>query len=160
MERTCKKCGETKPIEEFIKYKRAADGLGYSNLCKLCNRNRYLQNIERELQTCKKYRQSHRDKIREKNYKYKKEHKEWYKLICEKYRSENKTQINLSQCKYRSQHPERIAYSNKKRVEELTDYYISSFYRMKVTELRQHPELIELKRAQLQLLRLTKKEKV
>jgi hypothetical protein len=157
MERTCKKCGETKPIEEFAKGHNLAT-------CRLCNnvysRNYYAQNRERLIQTHKKYEQSHRDKIREKNYKYRKEHKEWYKSTCEKYRSRNRTLGILRVRKYRLQHPERITCTNKKRIEELTDSYISTFYKLGVAELRKYSELIELKRTQLKLFRLTKKEKV
>lgn len=37
MERTCKKCGETKPIEEFTKDKKCK--LGYRFICKRCKNN-------------------------------------------------------------------------------------------------------------------------
>jgi len=157
MERTCKKCGETKPIEEFAK------GVNI-NSCKLCY-HIYLKKYrdlhrEKILQSQRKYDQLHRDERSAKSRKYWKENKEMCKSKENKYRLNHKAQIRIRHRKYRLQHKENIINTRNKHKENMTDSYISMCLKLKVPELKQHPELIELKRIQLKIFRLTKKEKV
>jgi hypothetical protein len=85
MERTCQKCGETKPIEEFDKNKNRS--YGYTNTCKKCRTI-----------TQKKYRETHREKIKEDNKKYP------YRI----WRAKNKDHCNEYAKKYRESHVEQI----------------------------------------------------
>lgn len=50
MEKICRKCFKSKPIEEFIKAKVNKDG--YNNFCKFCNN-----------ETTKKWQKANRDKV-------------------------------------------------------------------------------------------------
>lgn len=81
MEKYCKKCDTTKPVDEFGKNKRAPDGIQY--YCKICCRitaREYIKRPEvkeRRAEYRKQYVESNREKIRdymkdyrEKNYDY------------------------------------------------------------------------------------------
>ena len=61
MERTCRKCGETKPIEEFVKCKNRREGIIY--LCKLCHREDHVR-----------YREDHRLELILKSQQYRLTH--------------------------------------------------------------------------------------
>jgi hypothetical protein len=76
MERTCKKCGETKPIEEFIKRKDRP--IGYFAQCRKCNnkRNKSRRDLDADkarekerLWYKKHYTETHQDLIKEQEYK-------------------------------------------------------------------------------------------
>ena len=55
--RVCRKCGQEKPLEEFVKDKECV--LGHRHICKQCNeeqsRKRYAANPEIEREKCLKY---------------------------------------------------------------------------------------------------------
>jgi hypothetical protein len=55
MERTCKKCGETKPIEEYLVYHRTAGFPDIDNNCRRCKReyhNYYYHSNSQKVMVC------------------------------------------------------------------------------------------------------------
>jgi hypothetical protein len=70
MERTCKKCGETKPIEEFAFARKYKDKHYYSHTCKICY-NKYREQWRKmNFTLCKQEQERNRNKhlIRVKKY--------------------------------------------------------------------------------------------
>jgi len=139
MERTCKKCGETKLIEKFTKNKNCKNGFNY--ICRRCT------TIYKTL-------------LRQNNI-----------VICrlkeKEYANKNRDVLLLKRKKNRD--GKKCHYSKKGReyakqaIERLTDSYIVNgiFTQMGISQkiLYQHYELIEVKREQIKLLRLIKKQK-
>jgi hypothetical protein len=188
MERTCKKCGETKPIEEFVKDKLKSNG--YKNICKKCRNyktrlsyrlnpekskirtlNYRKNNRERYLARARKYNFDHREENSIKNKirrdKVKKENPE--KIIQKRHIDYIKTrEISLRQSKiYALSHPEmyRLAskkYHNKVK-EELGDEYVIAIFKpasgLRITTIKNNPELIEKWRQQIKIKRLLKQKK-
>jgi len=144
--RVCKKCGEEKLLEEFTKYKLCKYGRGYT--CKVCDNAR----------SCKH------------NLKYKNYQKEYYlnnKENIEKqqreYRINNKEYIKKHSIEYRINNKEYIKKQRRECVKRLSDSYCSAQLMQrikgigcKLTSKDIPQELIELKRVQLQIHRLTK----
>lgn len=64
MTRTCSKCGQTKPVEEFSKNK--AKKSGYNCQCKECYKEYYQRNKRRYLDQQKEYYQKNKEAIKEK----------------------------------------------------------------------------------------------
>lgn len=126
--RVCRKCGQEKPLSEFVKDKTCA--LGYSHTCKQCNaeRNRKWRaaNPEKVLECKRKRYAANPEKMREYNRKR-------YAANLEKGREYNR--------KWR---------------EILSDGYLR--YKLKQLNLPVTPETIDYKRIQLKLYREIKKQ--
>jgi len=175
MERTCKKCGETKPIEEFGKEKRNISGYGCR--CKSCDvlrsleyyyknhyydkhkdrifeyhRKYYENNKEKVNGYSKKYYQNNIKYIKKRTKEYRENNKEYYKEIGEKWRENNKEHISDYNKRYRQ---------NKRST--IPDVYIRILlnrqYGLHAKILKQHPELIENYRQQIKIKRLLKQKK-
>lgn len=88
--RVCRKCGQEKPLSEFVKDKTCA--LGYSHTCKQCNakRNRKWRaaNPEKVLECKRKWRAANPEKIREYNRK-------WREILSDGYLRYKLKQLNL-----------------------------------------------------------------
>ena len=126
--RVCRKCGQEKPLSEFVKDKTCA--LGYSHTCKQCNAERN-----------RKWRAANPEKIRE--YKRKR-----YAANPEKVREYNR--------KWCAANPEKVLEYNRKWREILSDGYLR--YKLKQLNLPVTPETIEYKRIQLKLYREIKNQ--
>lgn len=126
--RVCRKCGQEKPLSEFVKDKTCA--LGYSHTCKQCNakRNRKWRaaNPEKVLECKRKWRAANPEKIRECNRK-----------------------------RYAA-NPEKVLEYNRKWREILSDGYLR--YKLKQLNLPVTPETIDYKRIQLKLYREIKNQ--
>ena len=113
--KTCNKCKEEKPLDQFNKHKKNKDGLSYS--CKYCKKEYYKENQER----MSVYWRNWYKKNKEKKSEYKKEHyqknkeeilrkkkiyrqqehiKEQDKEYRKKYREQNREKINALQNQY------------------------------------------------------------
>ena len=125
--RVCRKCGQEKPLSEFVKDKTCA--LGYSHTCKQCNAERN-----------RKWRAANPEKIRE--YKRKR-----YAANPEKVREYKRKRYAAN--------PEKVLEYNRKWREILSDGYLR--YKLKQLNLPVTPETIEYKRIQLKLYREIKK---
>ena len=126
--RVCRKCGQEKPLSEFVKDKTCA--LGYSHTCKQCNAERN-----------RKWRAANPEKIRE--YKRKR-----YAANPEKVREYKRKRYAAN--------PEKVLEYNRKWREILSDGYLR--YKLKQLNLPVTPETIEYKRIQLKLYREIKKQ--
>lgn len=197
MERTCKKCGETKPIEEFAKNKECRFGRSY--VCKCCrnkmsnisrskdpeyhtkvkiwSKKHYTENDKKRLSEYQKiYRQTNKEKISARRRKYrlnnidKIRERERY-LARNRPKTEHRRLLHRDAAReYRKNHLELIKLRSKncdyKERKLMYNSYMLHILtnivgvNLSKNELKQYPELIELKRAQLKLKRLTKKEKV
>lgn len=195
MEHTCKKCGETKPIEEFYKDRNNKDG--YSYHCKICRSKadkEYRELNKAKLQNRSKvyYKKNRKNIIAKskKNYRLNKEdhnkkgrlryylNRDHHLRKCKEYRESHKIEYSIQNRIYRELHKEEcinrgILYRQKnqikiknKKIEEnvfnrknLTDRYVMSGLRQltgtSLNILRRYPELIEAKRIQLKLKRLS-----
>ena len=126
--RVCRKCGQEKPLSEFVKDKTCA--LGYSHTCKQCNaeynRKWCAANPEKVLEYKRKRYAANPEKVRE------------YKR------------------KRYAANPEKVLEYNRKWCEILSDGYLR--YKLKQLNLPVTPETIEYKRIQLKLYREIKKQ--
>lgn len=123
MERTCKKCGETKPIEEYGKHKTGRDGI--YPICLVCSREikrdyykankkkyamyfkkRYVLNRNAFLEYQKKYKKNNKEKITERNKKNRDSEKG--KLWKKNYRLNHKEQKCNSDKKYALKNREKL----------------------------------------------------
>lgn len=134
----CTKCGEDKALTEFSKHHAK---------CKECRamyaREWRDKNIEKAIAA---ERDRYRNKGKHRAKERRKEKFESIKKIEKEYRIKNHEKIK-----------EQIAINNKKHSECLSNSYISSRLKIKVNDCP--PELIELKREQLRIHRLTKQLK-
>lgn len=168
MERTCKKCGKTKIIEEFVKDKKSL--YGYRHECKKC----YAQlNLKR----CRKWRDAHKEQAKQNNKIWRMNHpdkvaqyrrnregkvgREYLKRVSKEYyhrsikNKEYKEKLQLRSKKVSAE--KRKEYNNKRMHSDayvLQNISLSS--RVPISVIREYPELIELKRIQLRLLTLIK----
>ena len=126
--RVCRKCGQEKPLSEFVKDKTCA--LGYRHICKQCNAERN-----------RKWRATNPEKVRE--YKRKR-----YAANPEKVREYNRKRYAAN--------PEKVLEYNRKWREILSDGYLR--YKLKQLNLPVTPETIDYKRIQLKLYREIKKQ--
>lgn len=139
MERTCKKCGETKSIDEFKRSTHCK--LGYSYQCKKCrskyDKSRIINNVKK-LESQKKYRNSQKGR------------KKWAE-----YYENNKSDILTYHKNINKQNHHKLTRERRK---ILTDGYLVSKIRqntgINTDFIYKYPELIEAKRIQLQLKRL------
>lgn len=146
MKRICKKCGEEKEIEEFIKEKNCYHGRGWR--CKRCS-NAY----------ARKYRKSDRQTRLRREYAKKYYHTPKGKAYAIKHYQAPKTQERL---KVYKQLPKVIARERKtakkylkKSIDTLSDVYVRSMIKLrndiKIKDIT--PQMIELKRVQLKFHR-------
>lgn len=161
-EKKCTKCGEVKSLSMF--YKQKGGMYGIASQCKMCiniktkqwknnnkdkvyitEHNSYITNIERVKKYQSEYRKNNKEKINTLKKEYRKKNIEKVKEYTKKYYENNKEKIK----EYRDKNPEK--YKTKKYTKNMSDGYIASVLKINIAECP--PELIELKRAQLQLKR-------
>jgi hypothetical protein len=126
--RVCRKCGQEKPLSEFVKDKTRE--LGYSYTCKHCKREH----------ACK-YRADNHEKILERTRKHYAENSERYKEYSRKWRAAN---------------PEKEREMRRYKREILSDGYLRR--QLKQRNLPVTPETIDYKRIQLKLYREIKNQ--
>ena len=126
--RVCRKCGQEKPLSEFVKDKTCA--LGYSHTCKQCNAERN-----------RKWRAANPEKV----------------LECKRKRyAANPEKVLEYKRKRYAANPEKVRERNRKWREILSDGYLR--YKLKQLNLPVTPETIEYKRIQLKLYREIKNQ--
>ena len=126
--RVCRKCGQEKPLEEFVKDKTRE--LGYNYTCKQCKREH----------ACK-YRADNHEKILEYGRKHYAENSERYKKYSRKWHAANL---------------EKVREIRRYKREILSDGYLRR--QLKQRNLPVTPETIDYKRIQLKLYREIKKQ--
>ena len=96
MSKTCTKCGETKPLDDFHRNKTGAGGRRPD--CKECvreyKRSYYEENRDKRLEYSRRYYEENRDKAREYNRSYYEENRDKVRECQRRYREENRDIIN------------------------------------------------------------------
>ena len=79
--KTCKKCGEKKPLDQYCKRKEEEDGL--HRYCKICMRqrlkNEYNIDKEKHLKRTREYQENNREYFRKKSNNHYHTKKEYYR---------------------------------------------------------------------------------
>jgi hypothetical protein len=105
--KTCKTCGEEKPIEEFVKSKNTKDGR--LNKCKLCDnlirKEQYYANHEYRKQKDKEYREKNKEKLNLCKRRYKEKNREKLRLAEKEWRKNNPELSRERSRRYREAHP-------------------------------------------------------
>ena len=141
--RVCRKCGQEKPLEEFVKDKECV--LGHRHICKQCNeeqsRKRYAANPEKRREMAYKWAAANPEKRRESR---------------RKYRAANPEKFREWGRKRYAANPEKEREKSRKYLEKLTYGYL--IYQLKIRNLPITPETIDYKRIQLKLYREIKNQ--
>jgi len=168
--KTCKKCGESKGLDAFS---------GARSECKACvakyDAKYYAENPEKERARKAKYYAENPEKERARKAKWRAENPEKERAIQAKYRAENLEKVRARDAKYyakyRAENPEKVrARDAKYRAENvekeranyakyyasMTDGYVAAKLGFPVKKVP--PQLIELKREHLRLVRLLKEK--
>ena len=186
--RVCRKCGQEKPLSEFVKDKTCA--LGYSHTCKQCNaeRNRKWRaaNPEKVLECKRKQYAANPEKVREYNRKWCAANPEKIREYKRKRYAANPEKVREYNRKWCAANPEKVLECKRKRYaanpekareykrkryaanpEKVLEYnrkwreILSDGYlrsQLKQRNLPVTPETIEYKRIQLKLYREIKKQ--
>ena len=141
--RVCRKCGQEKPLSEFVKDKTRE--LGYSYTCKQCNAERN-----------RKWRAANPEKVRECNRKWRAANPEKALEYNRKWRAANPEKVRECKRKRYAANPEKVLEYNRKWREILPDGYLR--YKLKQLNLPVTPETIDYKRIQLKLYREIKNQ--
>ena len=139
---TCKKCGVTKPIGEFVKDNGKPNG--YRNICKICRSkyakewgetNKERNKLRRRLWQ-KQYYKDFPDKLKIKYERHKETHRKWY--------LKNREYVLKKVCEWAKKNPEKVKESRKRYIEKNHDKELirSKLYR------KQNKEKIKLYREQ------------
>ena len=171
--RVCRKCGQEKPLSEFVKDKTCA--LGYSHTCKQCNaernrkwraanpekireykRKRYAANPEKVREYNRKWRAANPEKVLEYKRKRYAANPEKVREYKRKRYAANPEKVREYNRKRYAANPEKVREYNRKWREILSDGYLR--YKLKQLNLPVTPETIEYKRIQLKLYREIKKQ--
>lgn len=90
--KTCTKCGEEKPLDEYYKHKSKPSG--YETACKACTRAR-----------TKKYADANRDAVREKKRAHYRDNGDHVRALASEWRSRNREKLRERQREWRVQNP-------------------------------------------------------
>ena len=156
--RVCRKCGQEKPLEEFVKDKTRE--LGYSYTCKHCRREHACKyradNHEKVLERTRKWRVDNPEKVREYDRKYRADNHEKILEYGRKHYAENPERYNKYSGKWQAANPEKVRETRRYLREILSDGYLRR--QLKQRNLPVTPETIDYKRIQLKLYREIKKQ--
>lgn len=156
--RVCRKCGQEKPLEEFVKDKTRE--LGYSYTCKHCRREHACKyradNHEKVLERTRKWRVDNPEKVREYDRKYRADNHEKILEYGRKHYAENSERYNKYSRKWQAANPEKVRETRRYKREILSDGYLRR--QLKQRNLPVTPETIDYKRIQLKLYREIKKQ--
>ena len=105
MSKTCTKCGETKPLDDFHRDKTRAGGR--KPYCKECvreyARRYYEENSDKELDRHRRYREENRDKERERHRRYREENRDEVLEYGLRYYEENRDKERERKHRYREE---------------------------------------------------------
>ena len=156
--RVCRKCGQEKPLEEFVKDKTRE--LGYSYTCKHCRREHACKyradNHEKVLERTRKWRVDNPEKVREYDRKYRADNHEKILEYGRKHYAENSERYNKYSRKWQAANPEKVRETRRYLREILSVGYLRR--QLKQRNLPVTPETIDYKRIQLKLYREIKKQ--
>ena len=117
MSKTCTKCGETKPLDDFYRDKTRAGGRW--PYCKECvreyTRRHYEENRDKERERNRRYREENRDKVRERKRRYYEENRDKVRESKRRYREENRDKERESNRRYREENRDIVNQGQKMR---------------------------------------------
>ena len=186
--RVCRKCGQEKPLEEFVKDNTCA--LGHGHTCKQCkadqSRKRYAANLEKMREYKRKQYAANPEKMREYNRKWRaanpekvlESNRKWRAANPEKMREYNRKQyaanpekVRERSRKWRAANLEKVRECKRKQYaanpDKMREYYRKRreilsdgylIYQLKKRNLPVTPETIDYKRIQLKLYREIKNQ--
>ena len=141
--RVCRKCGQEKPLSEFVKDNTCA--LGHGHTCKQCKAERsrkwHAANLEKMREYYRKQYAANPEKVRERS---------------RKWRAANLEKVRECKRKQYAANPDKMREYYRKRREILSDGYL--IYQLKKRNLPVTPETIDYKRIQLKLYREIKNQ--
>lgn len=156
--RVCRKCGQEKPLSEFVKDKTRE--LGYSYTCKHCKREHACKyradNHEKVLERTRKWRVDNPEKVREYVRKYRADNHEKILEHGRKYYAENSERYKKYSRKWHAANREKVREMRRYKREILSDGYLRR--QLKQRNLPVTPETIDYKRIQLKLYREIKNQ--
>jgi hypothetical protein len=156
--RVCRKCGQEKPLSEFVKDKTRE--LGYSYTCKHCKREHACKyradNHEKILERTRKWRVDNPEKVREYDRKYRADNHEKILEYGRKHYAENSERYKKYSRKWHAANPEKVREIRRYKREILSDGYLKR--QLKQRNLPVTPETIDYKRIQLKLYREIKNQ--
>ena len=156
--RVCRKCGQEKPLSEFVKDKTRE--LGYSYTCKHCKREHACKyradNHEKILERTRKWRVDNPEKVREYDRKYRADNHEKILEHGRKYYAENSERYKKHSRKWHAANREKVREMRRYKREILSDGYLRR--QLKQRNLPVTPETIDYKRIQLKLYREIKNQ--
>ena len=123
MSKTCTKCGETKPLDDFHRYKRSPDGR--KPHCKECVREYkhryYEENRDKERERNRRYREENRDKRLEYARRYHEENRDKMLDYKRRYREENRDKTLDYQRRYHEENRDKMLDYKRRYYEENRD---------------------------------------
>lgn len=143
--KVCSKCKEEKALADFGKCTSKRDGV--TSHCKLCKRIASANYRKNNPDKAKQYYVNNREDMLERKKIFNKNNPE----IRRYYRENNKEKIKSIGKEYRKNNLYKINERKKSYIANLADSYV--LQRLQIRKDQATPELIELKRAQLQLTR-------
>ena len=150
--KTCKKCGKTKPPDDF--YTTQA-------ICKCCSKAQVAayQAANREKVDAYKaaYYAANREKWAEYRAVYRAKDPERQSAYSAAYRAQNREKLASYQAAYRAKNLKKVGLRQAKKRDELAPHYVAS--QLGISLKQAPPELLALKREQLTILRLARKLK-
>lgn len=127
---TCKKVKKCNNFYKSIKHKD-----GYFNICKQCNKEKYISNKEEKIKYQKEYNKNNQEKIQSYNKIYQ---KNYYKNNQEKIQSyiiKNKDKIKISNKEWREKNKEKINRHSRIKYKEDTQYKLKNILRSRFYSL-------------------------
>ena len=103
--KTCTKCGETKPLDDFNRNRSTADGRNaWCRECSAEDRRRYYEeNRDKVRERNRQYREENRDKDRERKRRYYEENRDKELERQRRYQEENRDKVLEYQRRYREE---------------------------------------------------------
>ena len=127
MSKTCTKCGETKPLDDFHRDKTGAGGRRPD--CKECkleySRRHHEENRDKRLEYARRYREENRDKELDRHRRYREENRDEVLEYGLRYYEENREKIREYNRRYREENRDilnqgrKIRYAQKTRTSNL-----------------------------------------
>ncbi len=102
--KTCSKCRESKPLDQFGRRSNSPDGIDY--YCRDCCRERRQQDAERARERSRRWRQENPDRAREGYRRYRQENLEARREADRRYRQENPDRERVRSRERRQHDPE------------------------------------------------------
>jgi len=148
--KTCSSCNQQKPLTDFYRDKKNADGRTYK--CKTCSKHAY-----------KEYRDANLSLVKERRRVQRLNNIDAVRAQYRKYQQENRDSLNKNNAKYREANPEKVKAIHRSRREELSDCYIKQLlakqFDIDITHQEIPSDLVESKRQEIILSRTINPQK-